>query len=69
MWQIDEREEMWYSAADNGEVEFTTIQLRADQSEFTFKFSDSWGDGWHGGYWHIVNACGGTIGGGPTDGE
>ena len=69
MWQIDDGEEMWYTAASNGEVEFTTVELRADQGEFTFKFADSWGDGWHGGYWQIVNACGGTIAGGPSDGE
>ena len=69
MWQIDEGEENWFTASHNGEVVFSSVQLPVDQETFTFKFYDSWGDGWHGGYWHIVNACGGTIGGGPVDGE
>jgi hypothetical protein len=30
----------------------------------TFTYTDSLADGWHGGYWEILDACGETIGGG-----
>ena len=29
---------------------------------------DSYGDGWHGGYWEVINDCGDTIAGGATAG-
>ena len=37
--------------------------------EHTLNYFDSYGDGWHGGYWTLINpADGSTIAGGPTDG-
>jgi hypothetical protein len=37
--------------------------------EHTFSFVDSFGDGWHGGYWEVQNACGQTIAGGQHLGQ
>lgn len=30
---------------------------------------DSYGDGWHGGYWEVINGCGDSIAGGPDMGQ
>jgi hypothetical protein len=37
--------------------------------DHTFRFSDSFGDGWDEAYWELTNSCGETIGGGPEDGR
>ena len=37
--------------------------------EHTFNYFDSYGDGWHGGYWSLINPTDQTVlAGGETDG-
>lgn len=52
-----------YGSVDDVEVSVATDGVH------TFSFEDSFGDGWHGGYWEVKNACGQTIAGGPQMGQ
>ena len=67
-WNIDGGTTTSYSNSDNNSPHFHSVDLSAS-GEHTFTFSDSWGDGWHGGYWAIINACDETIAGGPEAGQ
>ena len=52
-----------HQSVDDVEVTVST------SGEHTFSYQDSYGDGWHGGYWTVKNACGQTIAGGSTGGQ
>eukprot|EP01043_Picozoa_sp_COSAG02_P045391 COSAG02_NODE_4143_length_5719_cov_8.765480_2_plen_1748_part_01 len=41
----------------------------ATTGEHTFSYVDSYGDGWHGGYWEVRNACNQVIAGGVDAGQ
>lgn len=67
-WEIDGGGSFAYTNDHNGDVYFHTVGLSLAQEQHTFHFTDTWGDGWHGGYWELQNVCGETIGGGAVDG-
>jgi hypothetical protein len=43
--------------------------LELPEGEHRISFFDSFGDGWHGGYWEITDCLGNTIAGGPAEGQ
>ena len=58
-----------YTDNDNANAHFHTIMgLSLAQHQHTLHFNDAGGDGWHEGFWHLKDARGGTIGGGPVEG-
>jgi hypothetical protein len=44
-----------------------TLELSSD-ADHVFSFVAAGPNGWHGGYWEILNGCGQAIGGGPNEG-
>eukprot|EP01043_Picozoa_sp_COSAG02_P010454 COSAG02_NODE_367_length_23739_cov_16.775127_12_plen_1608_part_00 len=53
----------------NDDLQEFVYGLHVERSNTTFRFRDSWGDGWHGGFWEIRDACGVTLAGGPEQGQ
>ena len=53
----------------NGNTYYHTLTLANTTGAHTFAFADAQGDGWHGGWWQLEDACGRMIGGGPVDGQ
>jgi hypothetical protein len=43
-------------------------QLSVSVGQHTMVVFDSYGDGWHGGYWEVIDGCGNLLGGGATEG-
>lgn len=68
VWQFDGGESFEYTADHEGDVYFHFANMSLAQQQHTFTFIDTFGDGWHGGWWELQNVCGGRIGGGPVDG-
>eukprot|EP01043_Picozoa_sp_COSAG02_P030216 COSAG02_NODE_1920_length_10374_cov_9.792409_1_plen_1317_part_10 len=66
-WYFDEDEVTQYSTEHNGNSFSHRVHLSCD-TDHTFTFSDSWGDGWHGGYWELISDNDVLIGGGQADG-
>jgi hypothetical protein len=70
-WSIDGGQPTTYTSAHDNDAHFHPIMLPAGDHTFTYAdstYATSYGDGWHGGYWEILDACGGRIGGGEVDG-
>jgi hypothetical protein len=67
-WKIDNHNTTSYTNEDNGNAYFYEKGLSNVVEKHTFSYADSWGDGWHGGYWQIIDGCGGTIAGGAKKG-
>jgi hypothetical protein len=65
-WSIDGGQTTTYSSSHRSHVH--PVVLPTD-GHHIFTYMDTYGDGWHGGYWEIVDACGGTIGGGAVNGQ
>ena len=65
-WNID-------GSAQFGPYEDSTVNdhvLTLPEGPHTFYYFDSYGDGWHGGYWSLINPADDTIiAGGPVDGR
>eukprot|EP01043_Picozoa_sp_COSAG02_P034390 COSAG02_NODE_2401_length_8945_cov_4.251752_1_plen_597_part_10 len=68
VWHIDDHSER-YTNGNNGEYLVHELAVPYDEDLHTFTFVDTFGDGWHGGWWQLLNSCGGTVGGGPVDGQ
>jgi hypothetical protein len=66
-WNFDGQQATSYSSSDTHATDAAVVQLSHTENH-TFYFVDSWGDGWHGGYWELINHCGVTIGGGYPPG-
>jgi hypothetical protein len=73
-WSINDLSGPVYSGGNGAGVHnnrdlVQSVDLRHELTgEHTFVFSDSYGDGWHGGYWTLKDGCGNLLGGGPSDG-
>ena len=65
-WSIDDGSPTTPSA-DNS-VQSYTIELNTD-TDHAFHYVDTFGDGWHGGYWEIKDKCGITMAGGENAGQ
>ena len=65
--------ELWSPLLNKQRKEFVYNVSVSSSSEHTFYFWDAHpcedcSGGWNGGYWEILDSCGGRIGGGPTEG-
>ena len=47
----------------------TSEMMTLPAGEHTIHYFDSYGDGWHGGYWEIKDCLGATIAGGSATGQ
>ena len=60
-WQLDHNATTTHLNSDNNGTHLDEAELDYYGPNHTFSFHDSGGDGWHGGYWELINACNRTI--------
>ena len=58
-----------YTSEDNNRSFLHPFPLQKSFWHHKMYVFDSSDDGWHGGYWEVLNACNGSISGGPTAGQ
>jgi hypothetical protein len=63
-WNIDGGTE--FGGYDNGVDQTDTVAV--PEGEHTLYYFDSYGDGWSGGYWELLDAGGGHLAGGSEEG-
>jgi len=63
-WQVDEGA-VFGPFADNSD---TMEDLCLPAGEHRFSYYDAYGDGWHGGWWELLDSSGSRFGGGEVDG-
>jgi hypothetical protein len=74
MWSIDEWQRFGVSPTFDDNTDYYE-QMTLSAGPHRLNYFDSYGDGWHGGYWEIlpgtVTSSAGVdaIAGGPTDGQ
>eukprot|EP01051_Picozoa_sp_SAG22_P005693 SAG22_NODE_346_length_11892_cov_40.205970_3_plen_2055_part_00 len=68
-WSLDGSEPQGYTNDHNDESHHYTLALANTTEPHTFTYADSWGDGWHGGWWQLDDGCGQLLGGGPILGQ
>ena len=74
-WNIDGGNSRTYAGTSgmtghNGDTHMDSVLLVPPVvGQHTFAFIDSFGDGWHGGWWELTDGCGQLIGGGEVDGQ
>eukprot|EP01043_Picozoa_sp_COSAG02_P058687 COSAG02_NODE_7346_length_3053_cov_7.426713_4_plen_634_part_01 len=67
-WTMDGGEPVHHTSEHNGDSHFAQAQLDPSGTH-TFTWADSYGDGWHGGYWELLSPCNVTIAGGERAGQ
>ena len=68
-WSFDGGEVHSYGVHDEGIVHTEELPLPNPGDIHTLEVSDTYGDGWHGGYWMLTDGCGKIIGGGESEGQ